>query len=250
MLRKLALFVAASLLAGGALAAPVRPTSSTENLHYTWRLRGGLAWIAAVRFPTSGEGQLTTTHHRETNPTVDTELKITSAETNGFYVYQSQIDEEKLRTLMTYHGYAWGEKSRHERTFFDYVKKLARIRKEKGDSVEHRVKRLPAPEMMDVLTGIYFLRQKAHQMTVPLRSDIFSDGTLYPVVYRPEGRELLEIGGKKVPTRTYRITAAPGSDRRWPGGVKVWLTDDEQHVPVRLEIHRTFATLRLDLTSM
>lgn len=242
-------FILALLATAVGAAAPL-PTTSTENFRYTWRLRGGLAWIAAVRFPLSGEGHLTTIYRRESVPTVDTELKITSRETDGFYVYQSQIDEQNIRTLMTYHGYSWGEKSRNERTFFDYVKKLARIRKETPNAVEHRVRPIPAMQMKDVLTGIYFLRQKASNMTGPVESEIFSDGKLYPVVYKPDGRELLVVAGRKVPTTTFRITAAAGAERRWPGGVKVWLTDDARHVPVRLEIQRNFATLRLDLTSL
>lgn len=248
---------AAATLAGSILftsiaaaaAGPPVSIGATEDLRYTWRLRGGLAWIASLRFPTSGEGQLITTHQRQSPPTVATELKITSTESNGFYLYQSQIDERNIRTLMTYHGYTWGEKSRNERTFFDYVKRLARIRKETPDAVEHKVRPIPPREMKDVLTGIYFLRQRAATITEPLLSEIYSEGKIYPVLYRPEGREVIEVRGKKVQTSTFRITAAPGADRKWPGGVKVWLTDDERHVPVRLEIHRSFATLRLDLTS-
>jgi hypothetical protein len=250
MIRKMVMgVVLAAMLAGSSVAAvPVAPTPVTENFRYTWRLRGGLAWIASVRFPTSGEGHLTTVYHRTANPTVDTELKITAEETEGFYLYQSQIDDKSIKTLMTYHGYSWGEKSRHERTFFDYVKRLARIRKETSDDgVEHRVKAIPPREMKDVLTGIYYLRQKAMTLKAPVAMEIFSDGKLYPVMFRPEGFEEMTVAGKGVQTRTYRITAAPGAERKWPGGVRVWLTTDERHVPVRIEIHRSFATLRLDL---
>lgn len=235
---------------GTPLAAQKAQINGTEQFRYTWRLRGGLAWIAAVRFPTSGEGQLTTTYHRETAPTIETELRITARPNSGFYLYQSQIDEQNLKTLMTYHGYSWGHKSRHERTFFDYVKRLARIRKDTHKGSENQVRQIPDREMHDVLTGIYFLRQNAGTFTTPLRSEIYSDGRLYPVLYKPAGKETLNVRGEATATSSYQITAAPGTEKRWPGGVRVWLTDDERRIPVRIEIQRNFATLRLDLTSV
>lgn len=244
--------VAGVLAASMAVAAPpVRfQTEGTEQFRYTWRLRGGLAWIASVRFPTSGEGQLTTTYRRDTHPIIETELRITSKGADGFYLYQSQIDETELKTLMTYHGYSWGEKTRQERTFFDYVKRLARIRKQTSAGLEHKVKKIPPREMHDVLTGIYFLRQNAGTISAPVQSEIFSDGKLYPVVYKPTGKETLTVAGNSTPTISYQITAAPGAEKKWPGGVRVWLSDDARRVPVRIEIQRSFATLRLDVTSI
>ena len=75
------------------------------------------------------------------------------------------MDDDAAKTLMTYHGYAWGKKSRNERTIFDYVKGLARIRKETPEESreprqeaaggDQRVPRhpdrdlLPAPERDD-----------------------------------------------------------------------------------------------------
>ena len=46
------------------------------------------------------------------------------------FAYESQMDETGQKTLMTYHAYAWKNKSRKERTFFDYVKHLAHLHKD------------------------------------------------------------------------------------------------------------------------
>jgi hypothetical protein len=54
----------------------------------------------------------------------------------------------------------------------------------------------------------------------------------------------------KLGTRKFEITAAPGLEKKWPGGVKVWLADDEAHTPLRIEIKRDYAALQLDLDSM
>lgn len=232
--------------------APCSPRN-IEEFKYSWRLRGGLAWIAGLRFPTSGVGALRTGVPTERDGNIDSELVIQPSKgRSGFYIYQSQIDTEGQKTLMTYHGYSWGEKVRKERTFFDYVKRLARIRKETSDEkVENRVKPIPAKDMRDILTGIYFLRRNAETMNKPVVSEIYSDGKIYPVVFKPGARHSFIVAGEKVDARAYDIEAAPGaeSDRKWSGGLRVWLTDDSRHAPVRIEIRKNFASLQLDLQS-
>lgn len=224
-----------------------------EEFNYSWRLRGGLAWIAGLRFPTSGVGALRTGVPSAEKDAIASELVIRPSKgRSGFYIYQSQIDLAGQKTLMTYHGYSWGDRERKERTFFDYVKRLARIRKETTDeAVENRVKPIPHKDMRDILTGIYFLRRNAATMERPLTSEIYSDGKLYPVVFKPGARHSFIVAGEKVEARAYDIEAAPGeTSKKWTGGLRVWLTDDARHVPVRIEIRKNFASLQLDLQSL
>lgn len=221
---------------------------SREEYHYAWRLRGGLAWLASFKFPTSGRGYLSTSPEAGAPETLSSELKITAQNPNeGYYVYQSQIAKSDLTTLMTYHGYAYGKSHRNERTLFDYVKRLARIRKETPEEVENRVKPIPAKGLRDVLTGIHYLRQKSGEITEPLPAEIYSDGKLYQVVFRPIGTQLLQFQGEKIRARGYQITAAASAQKRWPGGVQVWISEDERKMPVRIEIQRHLAYLQLDL---
>jgi hypothetical protein len=235
-------------LAGSADARSLCASSRSEELHYSWRLRGGLAWVASIRFPTSGKGTFVTVPQPDAPGTLESELKITAANPNeGFYVYQSQIAEENLTTLMTYHGYSYGEKRRNERTLFDYVKKLARIRKETPEEVENRVKQIPGTNLRDVLTGIHYLRQKSSEIVRPMPAEIYSDGRLYPVVFSPVGIRPLVFEGRNVRAKGYQITAAPSGAKKWPGRVQVWISDDAKRMPLRIEILRNLANLQLDL---
>jgi Protein of unknown function (DUF3108). len=218
----------------------------SEQLRYSWRLRGGLAWIAGLRFPTSGTGQLSTS--KEGPDAINSRLRITSGNgDHGFYEYASDMDSSGSRTVMSYHGYQWGGANRKEQTFFDYVKRLARIHKETPKGREYKVKMLPVESPRDILTGIFFLRQNAQNIDEPLASEIYSDGRLYPVLFRPTGSATIDFEGGKAVVRKFLITAAPGTEQKWPGGVEVWLTDDERRIPVRIELQRSFATFRLDL---
>ncbi|MDQ3282521.1 MAG: DUF3108 domain-containing protein [Acidobacteriota bacterium] len=219
---------------------------NVEEFRYSWRLRGGVRFLAGLMFPTSGVGNLKTTY----GDTVHSELLITApnGKQGGYYAYESDMDERGSKTLMTYHGYAWGNKSRQERTIFDYVKGLVRIHKQTPDDSENRVRKLPADQQQfrDILTAIQFLRTNAQTITRPLQTSIFSDGKEYPVVFQPGEKKTFTVEGKVVSAIAFNIVDAPGG-KKWPGGVKVWLSNDERRIPVRMEITQSLAALQLDL---
>jgi hypothetical protein len=243
-LGRIAAAVALTVLSASSYAQ-MAPGGNVEDLRYSWRLKGGMRFVAGLMFPTSGVGNLTTTFGDQ----VESELVITApnGRQGGFYAYESKIDSSG-KTLETYHGYAWNDKSRHERTVFDYGKGLARIQKTTPQEVENRVKKLPSADgnFRDILTAIYFLRQNASRINAPLQTNIFSDGKEYPVVFKPGANKVFRIEGRNVNARSFEIVDAPGG-KKWPGGVTVWVTSDDQRIPVRIEIRQSVASLQLDL---
>jgi len=244
-----AALLAILLISANLSAAPAsRPALSEEEFHYSWRLRGGLAWVAGLKFPTSGIGELKNLP-RTHGESFESQLLITAPDNrNGYYVYRSEIDPVGSKTLVSFYGYGWGRKHRNERTLFDYVKRLARIRKVTPDKVENRVKPITSQNMRDILTGIHYLRANADKIQAPVRSEIYSEGKTYPVLFRTLGAGTYELQGKKIATRGFLITASPG-EKKWPGGIKVWLSTDERSLPVRIEIQRNLASVQLDLKS-
>lgn len=242
VLSALIMVVSASTFAAD---ASCNTSGNTEEFRYSWRLRGGVRLLAGLMFPTSGVGNLKTIFNDDK---VHSELLITApnGKQGGYYAYESDIDDAG-KTLMTSHGYSWGKKSRTERTVFDYVKGLARIRKQTPEEVENRVKKLPeADQFRDILTAIYFLRQNADTMNRSVQTSIYSDGKEYPVVFQPGERKNFIIDGRNTSTRSFRIVDAPGG-KKWPGGVTVWLSNDDRRIPVRIEIQQSMAALQLDL---
>lgn len=254
MTRSLALTIMVALAAVPASAADLScNTTNVEQFRYAWRLRGGVRFLAGLVFPTSGTGNLRTVYPAGEGHSIHSELLITSPEgkQGGFYEYGSDIDDRGAKTLVTTHGYAWGKKSRTERTIFDYVKGLARIRKQTPDEVENRVKKLPEgdTQFRDVLTAIYFLRQNASAINKPMVTSIYTDGREYPVIFRPTEHRNFVIEGKTTPALGFEIVDAPGG-RKWPGGVKVWITNDVRRIPVRIEIQQSIASMQLDLKAV
>jgi hypothetical protein len=241
IIRKIGIAALAMLVSASAFGA----SPNTEEFHYSWRLRGGVRFIAGLLFPTTGVGNLKTTY----GDRIHSELLITApaGKQGGYYAYESDMDEGG-KTLMTFHGYAWGKKSRTERTIFDHEKGLARMRKETPEGGENRVKKLPEShdELRDMLTAIYFLRQNAGAIRGPMTTTIYSDGKEYPVIFRPGATKPFAIEGKSVDARAFHIVDAPGG-KKWSGGVTVWLTSDDRRVPIRIEIQQSMASVQLDL---
>jgi hypothetical protein len=224
---------------------------NVEDFHYSWRMRGGLAWIAGLVFPTSGVGELKTIFPRQGEHSINSELLISSADrTSGFYVYQSEMDQTGQKTLMTYHGYAWKNKSRKERTVFDYLKRLALIHKETPEKQWDKTKPLPSESLRDILTAIYYLRQNATTINAPIVTRIYSDGDSYSVIIRPAQRRTFTMEGQQVNAVGFEIVDAPGGKRKWPGGIKVWVSEDQRRIPFRIEIQQSMASLQLDLQSV
>jgi hypothetical protein len=251
-----ALVVAAALACALPTAATdlnCRGPANVESFKYSWHLRGGLSFIAGFIFPTSGVGELKTTFPLAgQHAAIDSSLLITAKDgKSGFYVYESQIDETGQKTLMTYHGYAWKNKSRKERTLFDYVKRLAHIHKETPEKQWDKTEPLPPNEneMRDMLTAIYYLRQNAPNIRKPIITTIYSDGKQYPVILRPAERRVFEVQGQKVPALGFEIVDAPGG-KKWPGGIRVWLSEDARRIPFQIEIVESMASLQLELQSI
>ncbi len=222
-----------------------------EEFRYSWRLRGAIRFIAGLVFPTSGVGNFKTTYPSSGDSAINSELLITPGNGEpGFFAYESEMDPAGRQTLMTYSGYQWGNKTRKVRAVFDYVKRLARIHKETSKGVENTVKPMPGNDnLRDVLTAIYYLRQNASSIAGPVTTTIYTDGHEYPVQFRPGERRTFVIEGKSVPARAFEIGDVPGK-KKWPGGVKVWLSEDSRRIPFRIEIAESFASLQLDLKSI
>ncbi|HVR43299.1 MAG TPA: DUF3108 domain-containing protein [Thermoanaerobaculia bacterium] len=243
------ILVAALLAPAAHLLSAEGPAVRPEEFRYSWRLRGILSWFAGLRFPVSGTGALK--NSPAAGNRLESELVIRGkTRGDGQYVYRSEIDRDRATTLMTYHGYEWEGRRRSEQTRFDYADRTASTRKEREEGkVETKVRDIPAREMRDVLTGIHFLRRNAGTFDRSVTSEIYSDGSIYPVVFRRIGARTITFQGAELPATLFEITAAPGDQERWPGGVRVWLSPDERRVPYRIEIQRSLASLRLELES-
>jgi hypothetical protein len=220
-------------------AAPLT-ANGVERLNYRWSLRGGLAWIARVAFPSSGSGTLET----RGGQSVTSRLSINSTGASAYYA--SSMTPDGLRTFASEDGYSFKNQFEQHRVTFDYPNSVAHVEKRSDEGVEQKVKTLQSPAAQDVLTAIYFLRQNANTITQRRTATVYTGGKGYQFVFTPERVTTVDIGSNKYQVRPFTIAPADGKKK---GVVKVWLTTDDAATPVRMEIQQNYATLRLDLNS-
>ena len=78
---------------------------------------------------------------------------------------------------------------------------------------------------------------------------IYSAGDAYALMMRPGERRVFNLDGRNVAALGFEIVDQPGG-RKWPGGVKVWVSDDARRIPFRIEIQQSMASMQLELTSI
>ena len=224
-----ALVVAGGLAAGGTGAVEARrgaeepseppateasqPALATlpnaERLVYRWRLQGLAGFIARLFVPGRGEGLL------ETRPVgegrLQTELRITSTKAGEeeYWIYGATIDPEGDRTLS-----AWNESHFRGRE-------------------KRRAADLEGDEILDVPSGIRFLRRA--RPASPVRRRLWTDGKVYPVEFRREGRESRQVGGRTVVADLYTVRGVKvEGERYWDGGLDVWMSTGEPPTPLEI----------------
>ncbi len=208
-------------LPGGARSAE---SGEGERLTYRWRMLGFFGVLSSLFFPASGEGELTA--HRSAEGELVSELLITSraSETPDFFRYGAALDPESGRTLRAWSSQLWRGK-----------------RKEKESAID-------AAGVVDVASAIALLRRDRPEGE--RRLEIWSDGKLYPIAVRLEGRELRTVLGHRVATRHYAVRPLELPNRRvWKGELDLWLADDGVATPVEIQVARAPARVRLELTA-
>lgn len=221
-------------IAGSAFAQP----GGEERLQYTWSLRGGLAWLARIAFPTSGTGTLET----KSGENVTSRLSIVSKGASAYYASMMTLDG--ARTFSSEDGYQYNNRFEHHRVTFDYVGGVAHVEERSDAGVEQKVRTLKSPAAQDVLTAIYYLRQNAEAITARREATVYTGGKGYPFIFTPEPATQLRIGKVTHDVRPFSIAPADGQKK---GAVRVWLSKGPDAVPVRIELQQNYATLRLDL---
>jgi len=242
MKTKFAALVLAGIVSAAPLGAAPLTGSGVERLSYSWHLKGGISWLAKLAFPSSGRGMLET---HESN-TVHSQLTIQGNEPSSFYLYESSMLPEGARTLSSRNAYSFHDDVRDERVSFDPAKREAEVQRMTNDGHETKLKKLESAAPQDVLTSIYYLRQHADEIRTPKKAEIFSGASGYDVIYVPKPTTTMRATGSDVRVRPFTIKPVD-SDAKI-GEVRVWLTDDAQHVPVRIDIDQKYATLKLELT--
>jgi hypothetical protein len=210
-----------------ALAAHAADPAKLQNeeFQYRWQLRNFLGTIAGLFLPNRGEGSLT--FKPMANGHLQSELTITSdiAKQGEYFRYGSEMDPHTMQPIRAWSSYSWRGETKSKSSAIDQT------------------------GVLDIASGIYAIRSSPPVKT--RRMEIWSDGTIYPVVVIPVGTETRQLEGKRIEVRHFSIRGIDVPDRgKWKGRLDLWLARDETSTPVEIVLSRNLADVRLELKSL
>lgn len=91
------------------------------------------------------------------------------------------------------------------------------------------------PGSYDVLSAFYFVRTLSLNPDEEFYLDSHSDHKNYPIKVNVLGREQIEVPAGKFPCVIVEPTLREGAFFKNEGSLRIWLTDDEQRMPVQMK---------------
>ncbi len=164
------------------------------------------------------------------------------------------MDVNSLLPSISYRHIEEGNYRKNERVLFDQVKGKARMELyDRDNKTLKQVKEYELPsQVQDLVSGFYFLRSMDLKNLSPGESILikgFFDKEFYNIKLIYEGTEVLEteLGMKD----TYIFSPQLPENKLFRGDhpVKVWVTKDQNKIPVKIKANMFLGSLNLDIKS-
>jgi hypothetical protein len=166
----------------------------------------------------------------------------------------THLDTGSMLPSLSYRHIEEGNYRKHEKVFFDQDKKIAKMELYDRDNKNlQEVKEFKLPgNVQDLISGFYFLRtmdlnnlKKGQQILIVG----FFDKEIYNLKLIYEGTEKLKTNlGEK---ETYIFSPQMPKNKLFRGEfpVKVWVTKDENKIPVKIKANLFIGSLNFDIYS-
>jgi len=140
---------------------------------------------------------------------------------------ESWIDVENFYSLAFKQKINEGKFKREKRTDYDQQKHVAV--NNKGEIIE-------VPEnVLDVLAALYWVRTQELKPDDTLTVNVNSSKKNYRMKVKIHNREKIKINGKKYGTIVVEPDLQDAGIFKQKGRVLIWMTDDEYHIPVKMQ---------------
>jgi hypothetical protein len=162
-------------------------------------------------------------------------------------VWGSYFDTIQFQPQKSFRSIAENRYRKKEEVYFDYGRNLARVQSENSQPEELPIK----PNVQDMVSGYYFLRlQKYDNLrrndTIRM-TGIFENKTYnFKIVY---------LGKEKVKTKfgkanSFVISPVMPENSLFSGRnpIKMWISDDENRIPLKIEAELLLGSLDLDIS--
>ncbi|WP_456463590.1 DUF3108 domain-containing protein [Lutibacter sp.] len=161
--------------------------------------------------------------------------------------YESFIYKESLKPYRFIRKINEGGHTKDKEILFDYDSNQAIVKNHKHKTE----KRYPiSSNIQDMLSSLYFLRnQKINNLTIgeEIELKMFLDQEITNFKLRFLGKEIIKIKYGKVKALKFRPIVQAGRVFKEQESVTVWISDDDNKIPLRIKASLAVGSLRADL---
>ena len=162
--------------------------------------------------------------------------------------YESYFDMDTIKPYLFKRKIDEGGYKKHRITSFNYVSKRAYVQ----DFTLQKDTSIVFSNIQDMLSSFYYLRNKDvkdMKKGDEIAIDMFMDSQIYPFKLRFLGRETLKTKFGKVKTLIFRPLVQSGRVFKAQESVTIWITDDANKIPLKMNASLSVGSLRAELES-
>lgn len=162
--------------------------------------------------------------------------------------YQSVFDQETTKPYQYLRKIDEGGYTKNQEGFFNQDKNTVLVKDYKNNTE----KTFPVSEnVQDIVSSFYYLRNHPDidklKVGESIMIDMFFDDEIYKFKLKYIGRELLSTKFGKVKTMIFRPLVQSGRVFKEEESLTVWVSDDENKIPLRIKASLAVGSLKADL---
>jgi hypothetical protein len=161
-------------------------------------------------------------------------------------VYESYFDKDTIKPYVFKRKIDEGGYKKHRITNFDYIANKAYVQ----DFLKQKDTTIPFSNVQDILSSFYYLRNqdvKGLKRGDEIAIDMFMDSQVYPFKLRFLGKEVINTKFGKINTLVFRPLVQSGRIFKAQESVTIWITDDSNKIPIKMNADLTVGSLRAEL---
>ena len=161
-------------------------------------------------------------------------------------LYESYFDASSGKPYLFKRKINEGGYKKHRITAFNYKSKTAYVQ----DFIAQKDTIVAINDIQDMLSSFYYLRNvdvSNFKKGDEIELDLFIDAQIYPFKLRFLGKEILRTKFGKVQSLIFRPLVQSGRVFKAQESVTIWITDDENKVPLKMKADLAVGSLRADL---
>src|SRR5690606_35675539 len=162
--------------------------------------------------------------------------------------YESYIDQSTNKPSKFVRNISEGGYSRDQIFTFDHDKNIVKIHDRKEQRISY--KDFEGNNIQDLLSALYYLRNydtDKLKMGDYINLKIFMTDDTYKFRLKILGRETMNTKVGKIKTLKIRPYVQSGRIFKESESVTMWVTDDDNHIPIQIKAELTVGSLKADL---